>query len=89
MCCNCSVTYYEKTFHHFYTRAAEHIRISNLIGKPLKNVKQSAISDHLFQCNCIINFDDFDILGVHYNKCKIFLRESLLIKCNKSNLNKS
>ena len=77
-CSNCKVTYYGKTFLHFYTRAAEHMGISNLTGKRLKTVMQSAISDHLLQCNCTINFDDFDILATESNKFKLLLRESLL-----------
>ena len=79
-CSNCKVTYYGKTFRHFYTRAAEHMGISNLTGKRLKNVKQSAIFDHLLQCNCTINFDDFSILATDCNKFKLLLRESLSIK---------
>ena len=71
---------YGKTFGYFYTRAAERMMISNLTGKPLKNIKQSAISDHLIQCNCTINFDDFSILATECNKFKLLLRESLLIK---------
>ena len=39
-CSNCKVTYYGKTFRHFYTRAAEHMGISNLTGKRLKTVMQ-------------------------------------------------
>ena len=66
-CSNCKVTYYGKTC-HFYTRAAEHMGISNLKGKRLKYVKQSAVSDWLLQCNCAINFDDFGILATDYNK---------------------
>ena len=83
-CSNCKVTYYRKTFRHFYTRAAEHMEISNLTGKRLKYVMQSAISDHLLQCNCTINFDDFDILATESNKFKLLLRESLLIKRDKT-----
>ena len=78
-CSNCKVTYYGKTFRHFYTRAAEHMGISNLTGKRLKNVKQSAISDHLLQCNCAIRFDYFSILATDCNKFKLLLRESLFI----------
>ena len=51
--------------------------ISNLTGKRLKNVKQSAISDHLLQCNCTINFNNFDILAAlaaESNKFKLLLR---------------
>ena len=33
---NCKVSYYGKNFHHFYTRLAEHMGISNLTGKRLK-----------------------------------------------------
>ena len=76
---NCKVTYYGKTFRHFHSRAAEHTRISNLAGKRFKNVKQSAISDYLFHCNCVINFDDFNMLATYCTKSKLLLRESLLI----------
>ena len=61
--------------------------ISNLTGKPLKNVKQSAISDHLLQCSCTINFDNFDIIAAESNKFKLLLKESLLIKRDKPILN--
>ena len=57
-CSNCKVTYYGKAFRNFYTKAAEHIRISNLTGKRLKNVKESAVSDNLLQCNCAINIEN-------------------------------
>ena len=62
--------------------------IFNLTGECFKNVKWSAISDHLLQCNCALNFDDFSILAMDYNKFKLLLRESLLIKCVKPILNK-
>ena len=51
--------------------------ISNLSGKQLKNVNQSAISDYLLQCNCPINFNDFNILAAESNKSKLLPRESL------------
>ena len=88
-CSNCKVTYYGKTFSHFYIRVAEHMGISNLTGKRLKNVMQSAIYDHLLQCNCTINFDDFDILAAESNKFKLLLKESLLIKDDKPILNRT
>ena len=88
-CSNCKVTYYGKTFRHFYTKAAEHMGISNITGKRLKTVMQSAISDHLLQCNCTINFDDFDILATESNRFKLLLRESLLIKRDKPILNRT
>ena len=74
-CSNCNVTYYGKTYRHFFTRAAEHMGISNLTGKRLKNIKDSAVSDHLLQCNCAI-----DILATDVSRFNLLLKESLLIK---------
>ena len=55
----------------------------------LKNAKQSAISDHLLQCNYAINSDDFSILATDCNKFKLLLGESLLTKCDKPILNRT
>ena len=54
--------------------------ISNLTGKHLRCVKQSAASDHLLECNCSIDFDNFDILASDTNKFRLLIKESLLIK---------
>ena len=63
--------------------------ISNLTGKRLKNAKQSAISNHLLQYNCTINFDYLDILVADSNKFKLLLRENLLIKRDKPILSRT
>ena len=89
MCSNCNVTYYGKTYRHFFTRAAEHLGISNLTEKRVKNVKQSAVSDHLLQCDCSINFDDFDILASETNNFRLIIKESLLIMRDKPVLNRT
>ena len=89
MCSNCKITYYGKTYCHFFTRAAEQISISNLTGKHLKCVKQSAVSNDLLECNCLIDFDHFDILACDANKFRLLIKESLLIKCDQPQLNKT
>ena len=86
MCSNCKVTYYGKTYHHFFTRAAEHMGVCNLTGKHLK---QSAVSDHLLECNCSIDFDHFDILASDANRFRLLIKESLLIKHDQPQLNKT
>ena len=88
-CSNCNVTYYGKTYRHFFTRAAERMEISNLTEKRVKNVKQSAVSDHLLQCDCSINFDDFDILASETNNFRLLIKESLLITRDKPVLNRT
>ena len=88
-CSNYNVTYYGKTYRQFFTRAAEHMGISNLTEKRVKNVKQSAVSDHLLQCDCSINFDDFDILASETNNFRLLIKESLLIMREKPVLNRT
>ena len=89
MCSNCKVTYYGKTYRHFFTRAAEHMGISNLTGKRLKCVKQSAVSDHLLECNCSADVDHFDVLASDANKFRLLITESLLIKRDHPQQNKT
>ena len=72
-----------------FTRAAEHMGISNLTSKRVKNVKESAVSDHLLQCNCAIDFDHFDVLASDTNSFRLLIKESLLIKRNKPVLNRT
>ena len=88
-CSNCNVTYYGKTYRHFFTRVAEHMGVSNLTGKRLKNIKDSAVSDHLLQCNCTIDFDHFDILATDVSKFNLLVKESLLIKRDNPVLNRT
>ena len=89
MCNSCNAIYYGKTKRHFYVRAAEHMGISHLTNKRFKNVKQSAISDHLLTCDCNINFDDFTILSKDSNNINLLIKESLLISRDKPILNKT
>ena len=61
--------------------------ISKLTGKCLKCAKQSAVSDHILEYNCSIDFDHFDILACNTNKFRLFTKESLLIKSDQPQLN--
>ena len=63
--------------------------ISNLTGKRTKNIKQSAVSDHILECNCSIGFDHFGILAPDRNNFRLLIKESLLIKHDQPQLNKT
>ena len=78
-----------KLTRHFFTRAAEHMEISNLTEKRVKNMKESAASDHRLQCDCIINFHNFYILAPDTNNFRLLIKESLLIKRDKPILNRT
>ena len=85
-CSNCKEsTYYGKTFHHFYTRAAEHMGISNLTERRLKTLN----SLQYLTIYYTISFDDFSVLATDYRKFKLPLRKSLLIKHEKPFLSRT
>ena len=89
MCSNCKVVYYGKTYRHFFTKTEEHVNISNLTGKHLKCVKESAVSDHLLESNCSIPFHHFDILASDAKRFRLLIKECLLIKRDRPQLNKT
>ena len=62
---------------------------SHLTNKRLKNIKQSAISDHLLTCDCNINFNDFTIFSKDSNNFNLLVKESLLIARDKAILNET
>ena len=45
----------------------------------LKNIKDSAVSDHLLQCNCTIDFDHFNILATDMSTLNLLAKKSLYI----------
>ena len=65
------------------SRAAEQMGISNLTEKRVKNMTVSAVSDHHSQYDCVISFDDFDVLASDTNNFRLLIKESLLIKRDK------
>ena len=88
-CSNCKVAYHCKTYCNSFTRAAEHMGISNSTRKRLKSVKQSAVSNYLLECNCSTGFDHFDVLASDANKFRLLIKGSLLIKCHQPQLSKT
>ena len=80
--CNCS--YYGETDRHLKFRSAEHIEIS-----PLTFRKAKPLKDHVLICNNIPSFDKFTILVSGHHKYILEIKESLLVKRNRSVLNKN
>ena len=52
--------------------------ISNLTGKRVKHVKESAVFDHRLQCDCTIDFDHFDKFASDTSNFRLLIKESLL-----------
>ena len=67
----------------------EHMGISALTGKRVKNDDDSAIKEHLLFCNHAPDFEAFSILANNSNDFKVKLMESLLINRDHPPLSKS
>ena len=89
-CNGCNAEYINKTKRHKRTRTSEHIGVSPLTGKFVKNNSQtSAIQDHMFFCIAAVCQEDFSILAKSSHNFKLEIQESILIKLVKPTLNKN
>ena len=88
-CGRCNSTYYGEMDRHLKVRSGEQIGISPLTFKKAKPSKESAIHDHLLNCNNLSSFEEFTILTHGNNKFDFEIKESLLIKRHRPILNKS
>ena len=86
-CSNCNSTYYGRTYQYFFTRAAEHVDISNLTGKRFKSVKEFLTTYGV--SDCTVDFDHLDILVSDTNSFRLLTKESLTIKHDKPVLNRT
>ena len=84
-----NATYYGQTMGHFKVRMSEHLGVSALTGKRVKEDNDSAIKEHHLFCNHSPGFDDFSILASNNNDFKVTLMESLLINRDHPPLNKN
>ena len=67
----------------------EHLRVSALTGKRVKEDNDSGIKEHHLFCNHSSDFDDFSILASNNNDFKVTLMESPLINRDHPPLNKN
>ena len=88
-CGKCNFSYYGESDRHLKVRSGEHIGISPLTFKKVKPSAESSVRDHLLFCNHEPSFDDFTILAHGTNKFLLEIKESLLIKRDKPELNKN
>ena len=85
-CSCCNAAYYGQSERQFFVRASEHLGMTHLTGK---NLKMSAIFDHILLKGHDASFEDFAILLKGKQKFKLHLKESLLIKRDEPELNRN
>ena len=88
-CSCCNTTYYGETERHLFVRVLEHLGINPLTQKQVKNPKKSTIMDHILVGGHNVTYDDFLILIPENNQFKLHLKEPLLIKRDKPELNRN
>ena len=89
MCSCCYGTYYGESERHFLLRASEHLGVTPLTGKQVKNLKKSAIFNHILLNGHDASFESFTILLKENNEYELHLKESILIKRDNPELNRN
>ena len=88
-CSCCNATYYGESERHFFVITSEHLGMTPLTRKRVRNPKKSALFDHILLNGHDASFEDFTILLKENNRFKLHLKESLLIKHDKPELNRN
>ena len=78
-----------KTFRHMKVRVSEHQGVSPRTGKHLKGTLPTSVRDHMLDCNHVVAWDDFKVLGREYNHWLLEIKEILFIKRDRTSLNKN
>ena len=89
-CNSCNAECIGKTKRNYRTRTSEHIGVSPLNRKCVKNNFQtSVVHDHMLFCKTVVCPEDFSILANSSCNFKLEIQESILIKLLKPTLNKN
>ena len=88
-CNSCNAESVGKTKRHYRTQTSEHIYISPLASKSIRNnIQNLAIHDHMLFYKTIVCPEDCFILARSSCNFKLEIQESILIKILKPTLNK-
>ena len=91
-CRACNSSYIGKTDRHQHVRWCEHLKITPMRRRPSKSKQEAtAVYEHIFGTGHEGSLDDFEIIGRESSRNDFLLRvkESLLIKKHKPNLNEN
>ena len=79
-CGSCNASYVGKTFRYMKVRVSEHEGVSPRTSKHLKGNLPTSVRDHMLDCNHVVAWDDFKVLGRECNHWLLEIKESLFIK---------
>ena len=70
-------------------RVSEHQGVSPRTDKHLKGTLSAFLRDHMLDCNHLVAWDDFKVLGRQSHHWLLETKESLFIKRDRLSLNKN
>ena len=89
LCGSCISSYIYKIYRRFKVRVSEHPRVSPRTSKSVKGTLSTSAKDHSLVCYHKVMHGDFKFLYNESYRYFLELKESLLIKKDKSSLNKN
>ena len=79
-CGSCNTSYIGNNFRLIKVRISEHQEVSLWTGKHLKGTLSTSVRDHMLDCNHLVAWDDFKLLGRKSNHWLLEIKKSLFIK---------
>ena len=70
-------------------RVSEHQGVLPRTGKHLKGTLSTPVRDHMLDCNHIVAWHDFKVLGLDANDWLLEIKDNLFIKRDRPSLNKN
>ena len=70
-------------------RVSEHQGVSPRTGKRVKSTLSASLRDHMLDCDHIVAWEDFSIIGRESNHFLLETKESLFIKRDNPSLNRN
>ena len=88
-CRSCTASYYGKTCRHMKVRVSEHQGVSPRTGKRVKGTLSTSVRNHMLDCDHVVAWEDFSIIGRESNHYLLKTKESLCIKRENPSLNRN
>ena len=79
-CRSCTASYYGKTYRYIKVWVSEHHGVSPRVGKRVKGTLSTSVKDHMLDCDHIVAWEGFSIIGRESNHYLLETKESLFIK---------
>ena len=79
-CRSCTASYYGKTYRYIKVWVSEHHGVSPRVGKRVKGTLSTSVKDHMLDCDHIVAWEGFSIIGRESNHYLLETKESFFIK---------